>query len=175
MAFNGRTVCFRTLCVLSVCHICCYKLYSIQIEDLPHRSRKRAKSEIPSAIKNVLLKVCKNSCAKDPGTSFHRFPMEPTQQHKWLRELHMKEHYVKGYSKVCCRHLPGGDNKQSLFHWFLVALRSRSQNSKPAPFFPESTCKEFYFFSVQLKTPHTPLVRSNRESKIAHITIECHT
>ena len=107
--------------------------------------------------------VCKNSRAKDPDASFHCLPMEPTWRCKWLRALHLEEHEATPKFAVGIS-LEETENGHCSIG-FKVAFRLRLQISKPAPFFPENTCKGGHFFRVQLRTPHAALARSERRVK----------
>ena len=51
--------------------------------------------------------VCGNSCIKDRGVSFHRFPSDPAHCSVCMQFFKLDE-TVKSCSRVCCRHFPGG-------------------------------------------------------------------
>ena len=116
MALYGETVLLRTSLMWSTYCICCYRLYRVNKENLPCHCEKNEVEKSVSfreTAKSIMpgdgCIVCKKSRTKDPNTSFHRFPVEPTQRAKWLRALHLEEHQAKPHLKVCCRHFPGGD------------------------------------------------------------------
>ncbi len=119
--------------------------------------------------------VCKNSRVKDPNVSFHRFPVEPALRGKWLRVFKLEESQVKSYSKVCCRHFPGGDTK--LDPQATLGKRFASPNKKGTPRAKRARAREStQQLSALLRSPFprpsssrstTPISTSQRASKSA--------
>ena len=53
--------------------------------------------------------ACGSTRKKDPGASFHRFPVDERRRGVWLRVFQLQETQVKPHTRVCSRHFPGGD------------------------------------------------------------------
>ena len=53
--------------------------------------------------------ACGSTRKKDPGASFHRFPVDERWRGVWLRVFQLQETQVKPHTRVCSRHFPGGD------------------------------------------------------------------
>ena len=136
------------------------KLYSIQTEDLPRGSQKRAKSEIPFPIKNVLLQVRLEIRVQYAKIHMPRILMRHFIVFRWSQH-----NDASGFVRYTWRNttwkvtpkfalgisLEERKNSHRLIS-FKVVLRSRLQISKSAPFFLEITCKGFCLLLCAVKT-----------------------
>ena len=57
--------------------------------------------------------VCGNTQTSDPTASFHRIPKEVHSRATWLATFELNEEDIKPSTRVCCRHFPEGDSKNS--------------------------------------------------------------
>ena len=62
-----------------------------------------------SSMPGDLCIACGSTRKKDPGASFHRFPVDERRRGVWLRVFQLQETQVKPHTRVCSMHFPGGD------------------------------------------------------------------
>ena len=60
--------------------------------------------------------VCGNNQESDPTAKFHRIPSAnkyPIARATWMSVFNLREEDIKQSTRVCSRHFPGGDSKQT--------------------------------------------------------------